>query len=262
LTEPRPVRDSGGESSVEIRDLQYYSRSLSREQPYLCLLPTEADAAARRYPLLLLLHGFGGNYRDWVTYTRIRRCLEGQQMIVVCPDGGNGWYTNSADGRERREDDLILDLLPHLERTLPIHNTRKRAIAGLSMGGYGAVKLALKHPDLFACAASHSGAMDIMARWDVHPVFGDVEADAEFRRRENVSWLAEQALCGPPTERPRLFLDCGLNDPLLEANRRFSDHLNFIGYGHTYRELPGHHTWPYWDRAFRTVLPEIVRIVG
>jgi len=259
---PRRTLDVNATPAVEIQDLEYYSKALSRTQLYRCLVPKDAGAQSRQYPLLLLLHGFGGTFRDWTTYTRITRHLAGQSLIVVCPDGGNGWYTNAADGSECREDDLIHDLLPHLEATLPVRTGRKRAIAGLSMGGYGAIKLALKHPELFSCAASHSGAMDIAARGGSHPVFGDEVKDADFRRHESLSWLAEQALCRPPIERPRLYFDCGLNDPLLAANREFSDHLNFMGYGHTYRELPGYHTWPYWDRAFKTILPDIMRAIS
>lgn len=259
---PRPAHDSCGGKYVEVRDLQYFSKALSRTQPYVCLSPNEPDAAERQYPLLLLLHGLNGTCRDWVTYTRITRHLAHQRLIVVCPDGGNGWYTNSADGSERCEADIMQDLLPHLEQTLPIAAGRNRAIAGLSMGGYGALKLALKHPDTFACAVSHSGALDIPARGGSHPVFGDAVTDADFRRHENLSWLAEQALCRPPIERPRLFLDCGLSDPLLSVNRNFTDHLNFMGYGHVYREMPGHHTWPYWDRAFKTMLADLIRTLS
>jgi S-formylglutathione hydrolase FrmB len=179
---------------------------------------------------------------------------------VVCPDGGDGWYTNGANGGERREDDIVQDLLPHVQEILPITRSTRHAIGGLSMGGYGAVKLALKHPEIFQAAASHSGAFDVTTRPLNHPVFGD-EHDP-IRKLESAYWLAEQALCRPPTLRPKIFLDCGLSDPLIEANRRFSEHLDYLGYGHTYREMRGYHTWPYWDRAFRTVLPDILSALG
>jgi S-formylglutathione hydrolase FrmB len=104
--------------------------------------------------------------------------------------------------------------------------------------------------------------MDIAARSERHTIFGCAAEHADIRRRENPFWLAEQALCRPPVERPRLFLDCGLDDPLLAVNRQFSEHLNYMGYGHTYRELPGHHTWPYWDRAFKTILPDLIRAIS
>ncbi|HLJ53831.1 MAG TPA: alpha/beta hydrolase family protein [Chthonomonadaceae bacterium] len=240
----------------------YHSASLHREQSYACMLPDGAIASGRRYPLLVLLHGHSGGFRDWAACTRIRKYLAGRNLIVVCPDGGNGWYTNGVAGGERREDDIMEDLLPAVERELPVLPAPARAVAGLSMGGFGAVKLALKHPGAFRIAASHSGAFAVTERPERSAIFGDPELHAAFRRREGIPWLAEQALCGPATLRPALVFDCGQSDPLLDDNRRLSDHLNFIGYGHTYREMPGYHTWPYWDRAFRTALPEIARAVG
>jgi putative tributyrin esterase len=242
---------------------EYYSTSLRRNQPYACYLPTEADTGEYPYPLLVMLHGRTGNYRDWPQYTRMARYLTGYGLIVAFPEGDNGWYTNAVNGGEQHEDDLIQDFLPHLQATLPLlPSGASWGIGGLSMGGYGAVKLALKYPHLFSAAVSHSGALEAPMRPSVHSVFGDPQIDSAFRRRENPFWLAEQALCRFPTERPRLHLDCGLSDPLLEENRRFSEHLNFLGFGHDYRELPGHHTWPYWDRAFRTILPVIAAELG
>jgi len=208
--------------------------------------------------LLLLLHGLNGCYKDWMEHTRLARHLRGRDIIVVCPDGGNGWYTNAAGDGERREDDLVHDLLPALEADLPLLPAPARAIEGASMGGYGAVKLAMKHSNLFRCAVSHSGAVNAASSPNLDAIFGDQDRDSAFRKNESLLSLAEQALCRLPTERPQLMLDCGLNDPLLAANRAFSEHLNFIGYGHTYRELAGHHTWPYFDRAFRSALPAIL----
>ena len=237
---------------------EYFSQALGRSQPYGCFLPPAWERGEYLYPLLILLHGVAGDWHDWERYTRITRYLTGKPLIVVCPDGGDGWYSNAVNNGERREDDIIEELLPHLEAAYPVTRGGRAAIGGLSMGGYGAVKLALKYPRHFPIAFSHSGAFDITLRPDRHPVFGEPDNDASFRRRENPAWLAEQALCRLPLERPKLYLDCGASDPLLEANRGFSSHLNYIGYGHTYREMPGHHTWPYWDRAFRTVLPELL----
>lgn len=235
----------------------YLSRALAREQSYAYFTPT-ADKDVQTYPLLVLLHGYDGDYRHWATFTRLARYAARYEMVIAFPDGGNGWYTNTADSSARYEDDLIQDFLPHLQATLPIASPGKSwAIGGLSMGGYGAVKLALKHPSLFSLAVSHSGALDKPHTPTGHPVFGDPQADAAFRKSESVYALAELALCRWPTERPRLMLDCGLSDELLESNRRFKDHLTFIGYPHQYREMEGYHTWPYWDRALKTALPEI-----
>jgi S-formylglutathione hydrolase FrmB len=130
------------------------------------------------------------------------------------------------------------------------------------MGGYGAVKTALRHPSLFALALSHSGAFEVTREPGAHPVFGDPQQGRALRRASNVFALAEDMLSRFPPQRPRLYIDCGTEDPLIEANRRFHAHLHFIGYHHTYHEMPGYHTWPYWDRALRTALPTIAQLLG
>jgi putative tributyrin esterase len=257
LKSPRAVS-----APLELTEQRYYSRALGKTQTYGLYGPPAADHGSLRYPLLLLLHGRGGAWPDWGRYTRLARYLTGNDLIVVCADGDDGWYTNAVDGGERREDDLMQDLLPILESTLPLLSWPARAIAGISMGGYGAIKLALKHPGQFSMAVSHSGGLGAPGRPDPHPVFGDPVRHASFRRAESLTWLAEQALSRLQPVRPSLVLDCGSMDPLVGESRAFSDHLNFIGYGHVYRETRGHHTWPYWDRAFRTALPEILRAVG
>lgn len=245
----------------------YPSESLGGEQPYAWLSPDEGAQdnreAERRYPLLILLHGRDGSYADWPTRTRLARYAADYGLAIAFPDGGSGWYTDAFDGSADREEDIIGDFARHLQAALPVLPPgRSWGIGGLSMGGYGALKLALKHPEMFALAVSHSGALEKPQERLPHPVFGDPEAQAAFRRRESLFWLAEQALCRFPLARPRLVFDCGLSDELLEANRRFHDHLNFLGYHHAYAETPGYHTWPYWNRALRAALPDIARALG
>ncbi len=245
----------------------YFSASLQREQPFGYLTPRSWDGTRTsetpRYPLLVLLHGLNSNFREWYEKTRIGTYLNAYQMVVVFAEGGNGWYTNGVDNTEKYEDDLIHDLLPHIQKTLPVLPAGKAwGIGGLSMGGYGAVKNALKHPHLFSIAVSHAGSLEKPMLPEPHPVFGDPEKDIALRRQENPYYLIEQALCGYPTHRPQLLLDCGLSDPFLEVNRRFQNHLNFLGYAHEYHEANGHHTWPYWDRALRRVLPTVAERIG
>jgi putative tributyrin esterase len=242
----------------------YHSHALGREQPYAYMLPTSAgEDAERRYPLLLLLHGLAGNHLDWPTQTRLARYAAAYDLCIAFPEGGTGWYTNAYDGTADYEDDLVQCLLPHLQGTLPLLPPgRQWAIGGLSMGGYGAVKIALRHPRLFSLAVSHSGAFGMARSREPHPIFGDPDADVPLRRQCNVFSLAEDALSRWPTERPRLYFDCGTEDELLGINRRLHEHLNFIGYQHQYTEMPGYHTWPYWDRAIRTALPTIAATLG
>jgi S-formylglutathione hydrolase FrmB len=244
----------------------YFSRALQREQPYAWFAPPSWDGtlteATPRYPLLVLLHGLGGGHQDWAQNTRIARYAAEQEMVIAFPDGGDGWYTNAVEDGPRCEDDLVQDFLPHLQATLPLLPPGKHwAIGGLSMGGYGALKIALKRPDLFLFAVSHSGALEQPKTPQPHPVFGDPNRHSAQRRAEYPAYLAELALCRWPSERPRLYFDCGESDALREENQRFADHLRFLGYPHTYREMPGYHTWPYWNRAFRTALPIIAQAI-
>lgn len=246
----------------------YFSEALGREQSFGWIVPEEWDGVlgenTKRYPLLVLLHGLNGNYLDWYSHTRIGKYVQRLPMVVVFVEGGNGWYTNGvAEGAERWEDDLVLNLLPHIQQRLPIAPSGKGwGIGGLSMGGYGAMKLALKHSGLFSLAVSHSGSLEKPLTAERHAVFGDPDCDLGFRRRESLHYLIEQALCVYPLERPYLLFDCGLDDPFLEVNRRFRDHLQFLGYGHEYLEMKGHHTWPYWERALRRILPTVADRLG
>ena len=179
-------------------------------------------------------------------------------MAIVCPNGEKGWYTNAVGGGGPYEDDLIGDLLPTVAARHPISaDPTRRAVGGLSMGGYGAAKLALRYPELFSLGVVHSAALEMTSSPQPHPVFGDPVRDAAFRKQEDAFYLAEQASARLPIERSELWIDCGRRDHLIEGNRRFVGHLNLLGYPHTWIELPGEHTWPYWNRRIRQVLPDV-----
>ena len=252
---------------LPLRTGTYVSQSLGREQPYAFFAPEAWDGTldenTPRYPLLVLLHGRGGNYRHWPDYSRIARYARAHEMVIAFPDGGDGWYTNAVNDGPRCEDDIVRDFLPHLQATLPLLPPGKAwGIGGMSMGGYGAVKLAMKHWHLFSLAVGQSGAYEKPMVGEAHPIFGSPQEHSAFRRAENSFALAELAMCRWPAERPFLFLDCGKDDFLVECSRHFKDHLNYIAYPHTYHEMPGQHTWPYWDRAFRTILPAVAARLG
>lgn len=240
----------------------YHSRALGREQPYAYFAPPgfepEQTLSDTRYPLLILLHGRKGDYRTWPEHTRLARYAAAHNLFIAFPEGTDGWYANAYDGQAHYEDDFMRDFLPHLQHTLPLlPSGRHWAIGGMSMGGQGAVKLALKYGQMFSLALSFSGAFEITLAKEPHPVFGDLQQNAALRRASNVFALAEDALSTWPPARPNLYLACGTEDPLLEANRRFHQHLDYIGYRHTYVETPGHHTLPYWDRAIRAALTTV-----
>ena len=253
---------SGELHAQDLHFYNYFSKALDREQPYRALVPTDLEPG-EKLPLIVMLHGYDADCSAWLTQTRAAAQLRKYRVAAVFPEGARGWYTDAFDGSARYETDVIQDLTEEILKRLPIKDPGPAwAIGGFSMGGYGAIKLALKYTHLFGTAFSHSGAVERMLKEDVHPVFGDPGKDAAFRKQECPLWLAEQVLCRFPFLRPNLFIDCGVSDKLLDENQRLSQHLDFLGYHHTYRELPGMHTWPYWNRAFRTVLPEVAAAIG
>src|SRR3954462_3005000 len=139
--------------------INYFSRSLGKASSFNVVFPDD-PAIPRPWAVFSLLHGLSDDHTIWMRRTSIERYVGGLPLGVVMPDGGRGWYTNSADGQSPYEDDLVKDVVGLVDRTFPVKAERAgRAIGGLSMGGYGAVKVALKHHEKFASANSHSGAL-------------------------------------------------------------------------------------------------------
>ena len=234
------------------------------------ILPRDYAASTRRYPVLYLLHGYTDHYPAWVSYSRITDYARGYEEIVVMPEGDNGFYTNShEDANLAWEDFFMLDLIPYVDshyRT--VAGRQGRAIAGLSMGGYGAMKLGLKHPDMFAAVASLSGALAAARRREAHDddaefqklvsnVFGPPDNPA--RAQEDPFELVKKV---PAELRPQLYISVGSGDFLLEENRDFVELLSDLKVPYQYREFPGKHEWPVWDREIQVVLSLQAPVIG
>ena len=150
------------QSCVRVQDGAFHSAALDREMKYRILLPCGYQTGSGRFPVLYLLHGLYGDYLNWDTRTNLERYAQRYELIVVMPDAGDSWYTNSAtDPKDKFEDYIAKDLVAEIDgkfRTL--RSRHARAIAGLSMGGYGALKIALRYHDDFAFAGSLSGALN------------------------------------------------------------------------------------------------------
>jgi putative tributyrin esterase len=247
----------------------FESKLVGTALPYHVVLPADYHADSRKqtqYPVLFLLHGLGGSANDWVSErARLAEYAAAHRLIVVVPEGRAGWYTDSAVApAEKFETYFVEELLPDVERRFRTHARREgRAVAGLSMGGYGALKFGFKHPEKFALAASMSGALDA-ASWTpemplpefVRPsvvrVFGP--ADSPTRAANDLFRLARGLSPERRAALPFIYLDCGTEDFLIEGNRNFSALLLEHKIPHEYRQLPGGHTWPYWDRQVREIL--------
>lgn len=203
------------------------------------------------FPVFYLLHGLSDDHTAWTRRSSIERYVAGLPLIVVMPNGERGFYTDAKDRPKAAfETNIVQDIVGFVDRTFQTIPTREgRVIAGLSMGGYGAVKLALKHPDLFCAAVSHSGAVGFARRdfdeggdWgrEWAPVFGASPAggpDDPFALAETID----------RAHLPTLRIDCGVDDFLIEENRAFDAHLTALGIPHEYEEHAGEHNWAYWD---------------
>ena len=252
-------------SSVET--VQFQSKLVNATLPYNVVLPPDyRTSSTTRYPVLYLLHGLTGHYSDWLTKTNVADYAAQYRMIVVMPEGKDGWYTDSATvPNDKYESYILKELLPDVEKRYRTIETRfGRGVAGLSMGGYGALKFGLKSPGTFAFAASLSGALaaaswtekDLKdpgaARDSVLSVFGP--AGSETRKANDIFEIVRSMTPNRIAGLPYFYLDCGTEDRLINDNRQFTALLGEKKIPHEYRELPGDHNWAYWDQQVQEVL--------
>ena len=185
------------------------------------------------------------------------------------PEGGDGWYTDSVSvPADKYESYIIQELIPEIDRKFrTIADREQRAIAGLSMGGYGALKFGLKYPDKFAVAGSFSGALDGPLRGQEHQflppsvmsVFGP--EDSQIRKDNDIFRIVRELPAGKIKDLPYLYLDCGTEDWLYQANRDFADLLLKQKIPHEYRQLPGRHDWNFWDAEAREFLELAAKVL-
>jgi putative tributyrin esterase len=300
-----------------VRTDTVWSPALGTRKAMRVYLPPSYAQGNRRYPLLVYLHGLGGNERNWVDMGALDRTMDSlvahgaPEAIIAMPDGDDSWYTTSAQlpdpagcqadttRREpastfcvpwpRYDDYIVRDVVDHVERRYRARGGRAhRGIAGLSMGGYGAITLALTHPDRFVAAASHSGVLSprLLPTADTSAPPRHATTLAELSRaagslwrsqrlafgRDTIAWrardprvlaerLATQVRAGR-AQWPALYIDVGIADPFLQQNRDFNNVLASMGIPRRYGEFTGAHTWAYWRIHAEDSLDFLLAIVG
>jgi putative tributyrin esterase len=221
------------------------------------------DSGKGPFPVFYLLHGLSDDYSIWHRRTRIESYVEGKPLIVVMPDGFRGFYTDNNEG-PAYFDYMTKDLVDFVDRTFHTKATRKgRCVGGLSMGGYGALRLALGRPDLFASATSHSGAL-LCGSFTKAPM-NDAERRRTFGKApkgtdHDLIELAKRVKKSGAL--PKIRIDCGTDDFLIEQNRTYHAELGKMGIAHEYEEFPGAHTWDYWDLHVREAIAFHVKALG
>lgn len=237
---------------MSIAAVQFRSDVMNKRVTYNVILPDEGEGP---FPVLIQLHGLSDDCNTWIQDSNLARHVEGLPLVVVLPDGGTSaylnWKASERLNRHRYEDLIVTDIPNHLRRHFNV-TSGPWAIGGLSMGGYGAVRLGLKYPERFASVYGHSSRFLIDENYN--PALVEDVADADPYRHAGALALRE--------ERPVLSFDCGTEDPLLEQNRRFHEHLDRLNVEHRYAEFEGGHEWDYWDLHVQEALAQHAGVLG
>jgi len=229
------------------------SPAMNKDIPVTVVLPKAYRADRARLPVLYLLHGYSDNNRTWLSKTSIEDLADQYKIIVVCPDAGySSWYFDSpADPAWRYETFTARELVAYVdEHFQTLAKRESRAIAGNSMGGHGAMYLAIRHPDQFSVVACLSGGVDLRPfpnNWDLAKRLGSLK---EYPERWSANSVIPLASNLPPGELA-IAIDCGVDDFFISVNRDLHRLLLKRNVPHDYSERPGKHGWEYWSNAIK-----------
>jgi enterochelin esterase-like enzyme len=255
------------------------SAILNKEVHYSIFLPSDYYTSERAYPVTYLLHGYGDADDGWIQFGEVNRLADDAikagkipPMIIVTPDGFTSFYINTADGKLNYEDFFIKELIPHIEKTYKVKAERKyRGIAGLSMGGYGALMYALKYPNLFVASAPLSAAVwtdnDIINLDEgmFNGLYGNsMGKNLKGKDRLTPAWLSNSPLAiiekksKEELSAVRYWIDCGDDDFLTIGNAQLHIALTNKNVPHEFRVRDGAHNWTYW----RTGIIDALAFIG
>lgn len=236
-----------------MQDVAFHSAALNREMPYRVFLPAHVDGGAK-LPVVYLLHGGNGNFRDWSNDSDVSS-YAARGLILVMAEGEFSYYMNAAEKPgDRFEDYAFGDLISDAESRFPAAKTReKRAIIGISMGAFAAIKIAFTRPELFSFVGAFSPPIEITHRrftprrwgewWRVRNIFGPWGSEERLNR--DPMTLIKTA---DPTKTPYIYLTAGQSEPLLGADRAFAARLGSRHFQYEFHTEPGGHDWGEWNR--------------
>lgn len=246
---------------AKIDTLEIHSAAMNKTYKAAVVLPNSYAKGKLNYPVMYLLHGAYGHFKDWLSNTPDKKLLHNladqYNIIIVTPEGENfSFYLDSPINKESQFETYITqEVIQRIDKTYrTVSNKKGRVITGLSMGGHGALYLSAKHPELFSAAGSMSGAVDMAAMKDrdateinklMAPVFGPEGAPREVY----ASFAVLNMIDGIKENKLDIIVDCGVDDFLIEPNRELHRRLVYNKVPHDYTERPGAHTWEYWENA-------------
>jgi len=260
---------SGGQV---LEGLSIDSKLMGTQVNFAVYLPPDYAVSTRKYPVLYLLHGYSDDETGWIQFGEVnvsadRMISSGEvpAMIIVMPDGGVTWYVDDYSGKVPWEKMFLEELIPHVEKTYRVRAKREfRAISGLSMGGYGSLGLAMRHPDMFAACVAFSAGIwsdeqlleqtpeqyDRYLRVPFGPLQGEPPELSEHFWDNNPVRLAE-TLPVEDLNEVRWYIDCGDDDFLYAGNSTLHMIMRDREINHEYRVRDGAHSWIYWRTGIR-----------
>ncbi len=208
---------------------------------------------AEALPTVYLLHGFSGNNTEWDQLGKASALADTYNVIIVMPDGGyDSWYWDSPVNPQNRYETFVAEeVVQYIDSThKTVANRSGRAIAGLSMGGHGALYLAIRHQDTFGAAGSMSGGVDIRPfpkNWGMSKWIGSIEENPQNWEQYTVYNMVDQLKPG----HTKLIIDCGVDDFFYKVNCNLHNKLLEAGIPHDFYVRPGAHNWTYWRNSIK-----------
>lgn len=243
-------------------EMHYKSEALRSNVTVNIILPEYPQNEEKSFKTLYLLHGLSGDCFDWIRYTSIERYAKAHGIAVVMPSVGRSWYTDTAYGASYFT--FVAEELPKVCRSYfkGISDMREDTyVGGLSMGGYGAVKLAMTFPERYAGCISLSGSLDITRKGRAYileewrGIFGfDIENAAALEGSDFDLFELTRRAAQSDKELPSFYFWCGTEDVLINVNREYRELLDTIGAECVYTESEGDHTWVWWDKHIQPAL--------
>jgi enterochelin esterase-like enzyme len=252
------------------KEINFKSAILGYEVKYAVYLPPDYTSSGKHYPVLYLLHGYKGNHTSWVKQGNIGKIMdtgiasgEIEPMIVIIPDGKYYWYINDYQSKARYEDFMFKEFLTFIDSTYKTFPDKEhRAVAGLSMGGYGSLVWAMKHPDKFSYCVALSAAMFTNDGLISMPnqlykymslLYGAPGATGNNRITqhftENSPVDLAKSLPADSLNTVKWFIDCGNQDQLREVNKTLHDIFTERNIDHIYHARDGRHDWKFWNEG-------------
>jgi S-formylglutathione hydrolase FrmB len=240
--------------AAKVDTIQVYSASMQKNIKTCVITPDGYKKRNKKFPVVYLLHGYGGNYATWVkSFKEVTQQVDKYGFIVIGVDGNHSsWYFDSPiDSTFKYETFIVNELVPFIDNKYKTIATRQaRAISGLSMGGHGALYLSFKHQEVFGAAGSMSGGVDFRPfseKWDIKKRLGSITEFPENWNKNTVSTMLELI----QSNELKLIIDCGVDDFFIDVNRELHQKMLASKINHDYIERPGKHNTAYWENALK-----------